>query len=322
MTAADARAGTIPGMRRTDFGLRAKRGRRSSSLAIRRVHRLSLFITAERELRIEISGQPVVPLTHAGAIRLASGEIAVMAGGEAGLFAVDDPFGEDDSAAASADRLLAPMPGKIVRVFARAGERVKRGQPLVVLEAMKMENTLVAPADAEIAALDVAAGDQVDERRCCRALCAATGRRRLMTLHLIKLCVGVESLEIWRVGRGPHGCDSKKKGQARTRSRDPADAEAFEELLDGGSLYWVIKGQIAARQRFLDIRPARSKDGVPRCGLVYEPKLVPTLRRAHRPFQGWRYLDTKAAPPDASTLTGAKGLPPQLRAELAELGLL
>ncbi len=113
-------------------------------------------------LRIEISGQPVVPLLHAGAIRLASGEIVVMAGGDSWIFAVEDPFAEDDSAMASADRLLAPMPGKIVRVFARAGERVKRGQPLVVLEAMKMENTLVAPADAEIAALDVAVGDQVD----------------------------------------------------------------------------------------------------------------------------------------------------------------
>ena len=144
-----------------------------------------------------------------------------------------------------------------------------------------------------------------------------------MTLHLIKLCVGVESLEDlarWQAGRV--AAIRKKKGRPELVHVTRQTPKRSQELLDGGSLYWVIKGQIAARQRFLDIRPARSKDGVPRCGLVYEPKLVPTLRRAHRPFQGWRYLDPKAAPPDASSLAGAKGLPAQLRAELAELGLL
>jgi biotin carboxyl carrier protein len=85
-----------------------------------------------------------------------------MAGGDTWIFSIEDPFAEDDSTIASVDRLLAPMPGKIVRVFARAGEMVKRGQPLVVLEAMKMESTLVAPADAEVTALVVAVGDQVD----------------------------------------------------------------------------------------------------------------------------------------------------------------
>lgn len=113
-------------------------------------------------LRLEISGKSAVPLINANALRLASGEIAVMAGGDTWIFSIEDPFAEDDSTIASVDRLLAPMPGKIVRVFARAGEMVKRGQPLVVLEAMKMESTLVAPADAEVTALVVAVGDQVD----------------------------------------------------------------------------------------------------------------------------------------------------------------
>jgi hypothetical protein len=144
-----------------------------------------------------------------------------------------------------------------------------------------------------------------------------------VTLHLIKLCVGVDSLEElarWQAKR----VVALKKKRARpalihvTRQTPKRAAE----LLDGGSLYWVIRGHVAVRQRLIDIRPARAKDGLPRCGLVYEPKLVPTLRRAHRPFQGWRYLNPKDAPPDARTLQRAAGLPPGLCEELAELGLL
>ena len=144
-----------------------------------------------------------------------------------------------------------------------------------------------------------------------------------MTLHLIKLCVGAESLESlaqWQKGRL---AELKKKGRKpeliHVTRQTPKRAA---ELLDGGSLYWVIKGLIAVRQRFVDIRPVRSKDGIPRCGLVYDSELVPTLRRAHRPFQGWRYLKPSDAPQDARGLKGGKGLPEALRAELAELGLL
>ena len=93
-----------------------------------------------------------------------------------------------------------------------------------------------------------------------------------------------------------------------------------EELLDGGSLYWVIKGQIAVRQKLLALKPVM-RGGVPHCGLVYDPKLVATARRAHRPFQGWRYLNTKDAPPDARDLKGLN-IPEALKVELAELGLL
>jgi hypothetical protein len=91
--------------------------------------------------------------------------------------------------------------------------------------------------------------------------------------------------------------------------------------LDGGSLYWVIKGQIAARQRLIALRPL-TREGVPHCGLVYDRNLVPVLRRPRAAFQGWRYLDPKDAPADVSEVKGAKGLPPALQQELAALGLL
>jgi hypothetical protein len=144
-----------------------------------------------------------------------------------------------------------------------------------------------------------------------------------LTLHLIKLCVGVDSLEElarWQAKRV--AALKKKRAKPELIHVTRQTPKRAADLLDSGSLYWVIKGYIAARQRLIDIRPARAKDGVPRCGLVYEAKLVPTVRRAHRPFQGWRYFDPKDAPPDARTLQRATGLPPALCEELAELGLL
>jgi hypothetical protein len=143
-----------------------------------------------------------------------------------------------------------------------------------------------------------------------------------MTLHLIKLCVGADSLEdlaAWQAGRLK---DQRKRGKKKPElihvtRQTPKRAE---ELLDGGSLYWVIKGHIAVRQQLLELREVR-KNGVPHCGLVYDAKLIPVLRRAHRPFQGWRYFDPKAAPPDVRDIK-AGNLPDKLKGELAELGLL
>jgi hypothetical protein len=94
-----------------------------------------------------------------------------------------------------------------------------------------------------------------------------------------------------------------------------------EALLDSGSLYWVIKGFIQVRQRLVDIRPFEDETGVRRCGLVLDPALVATDWQPKRPFQGWRYLEGKDAPPDLRGSASA-GLPPALRAELAALGLL
>ena len=114
-------------------------------------------------LSFKIDCAPVIPAVHAAALRLGSGEIAVTDGGETWNLALHDPFAELESGGAASDRLVAPMPGKIVRVLATADDRVSRGQPLLVLEAMKMEHTLSAPADAQIARIDVAVGDQVQE---------------------------------------------------------------------------------------------------------------------------------------------------------------
>ena len=92
-------------------------------------------------------------------------------------------------------------------------------------------------------------------------------------------------------------------------------------MLDGGSLYWVIKGRIAARQRLLELRPV-TRDGVPHCGLVYDRTLIPVHPRPRRAFQGWRYLNPEDAPPDLSTGDDIQDMPEDMRNALTDLGLL
>ena len=142
-----------------------------------------------------------------------------------------------------------------------------------------------------------------------------------MSLNLIKLCVGVDSVQelaAWQKGRLREL--KKKKRPLVLMHVTRQTPKRAEELLDGGSLYWVVKGQIAVRQRLLALKPV-VRQGVPCCGLVYDPELIATVRRHRDPFQGWRYLDPKDAPPDARDLKGLN-LPEALKIELAELGLL
>jgi hypothetical protein len=145
-----------------------------------------------------------------------------------------------------------------------------------------------------------------------------------MALHLIKLCVGCDSvrdLETWIKQKLK---DKRKRGQkpehVHTTRMVPKRAA---ELVDGGSLYWVIRGEIACRQRILDVRPFRDKNGTGRCALVLDPKVTLIAPRPYRAFQGWRYLAAKDAPPDLEKAApGAAAMPEKLRRELRELGLM
>ena len=145
-----------------------------------------------------------------------------------------------------------------------------------------------------------------------------------MPLHLIKLSVGAESVKDLRGWIAERVKQAKAKGNpARhihiTRMTPKRDAE----LLDGGSIYWVIKGEIAARMKLLAIEPFRDRDGIGRCRLVMEPKLIAVSPRPMRAFQGWRYFDPKSAPPDIGRAEASIAkMPEPLRRELRELGLL
>lgn len=140
-----------------------------------------------------------------------------------------------------------------------------------------------------------------------------------MTLHLIKLCVGCDSVDDL-VGWIEQRVAQKTSGgrHAHVTRMVP---RRVDELLGGGSLYWVIKGQIQCRQKILAIEPFADREGVARCRLVLDPRVVPTEWQSRRPFQGWRYLVAKDAPLDLKASRRGDDLPPALRAELAALGL-
>jgi hypothetical protein len=143
-----------------------------------------------------------------------------------------------------------------------------------------------------------------------------------MSLHILKLCVGadsVEDLEDYIAMRHRRGGDFLIDGMPYHTTRMVPKREA--EVLDGGSLYWVIKGNVQARQRIAAIRPFTGIDGIGRCNLVLDNEVVRTQWQPRRAFQGWRYLAAADAPADASS-GGAEALPPDLRNQLAGLGLL
>jgi hypothetical protein len=145
-----------------------------------------------------------------------------------------------------------------------------------------------------------------------------------MPLHLIKLCVGCDSvkdLDDWIKQRLR---EKKKRGQklehVHTTRMVPKRAD---ELLAAGSLYWVIRGAILCRQQLTAIRPFVDADGIGRCRLVLTPKPVLVEPRPYRAFQGWRYLDDKDAPRDLDQAApGAQAMPETMRRELRDLGLL
>ena len=143
-----------------------------------------------------------------------------------------------------------------------------------------------------------------------------------MTLNLLKLCVGAESIAdltryqderraaYQRLGFGYEALHTTRMVPKR-----------IDELLDGGSLYWVIKGHIMARQRLTAIRPFKADDGITRCDLVMDAQVIAVQPRPCRPFQGWRYLKSEEAPSDLGASTTVD-MPEELRRELAALGLL
>jgi hypothetical protein len=143
-----------------------------------------------------------------------------------------------------------------------------------------------------------------------------------VTLHLIKLCVGCDSiqdLEDW-IKEKRRRTRGKKTEHIHTTRMVPKRAD---EIIGGGSLFWVIRGQVMCRERVLAVRPFVDKDGVGRCRIVLEPKVTPVEPRPWRAFQGWRYLPAKDAPRDLTRMgAGLRALPEEMRRELRDLGLL
>lgn len=146
-----------------------------------------------------------------------------------------------------------------------------------------------------------------------------------MTLHLVKLCVGavsIEDLAQWQQGRLAAMREAGEPPRIFHATFQTPKRQA--ELLDGGSLYWVIKGVIQARQRLAGFAEGTRDDGSPCCLLLLDEAIVPVRPTPRRAFQGWRYLDAADAPPDLApgAASDLADMPAGLRRELAALGLL
>lgn len=150
-----------------------------------------------------------------------------------------------------------------------------------------------------------------------------------MTVHLVKLCVGIDSIaELVRY---------REEMAAKRRGKKPLEDSHWtrsfprraDEVLDGGSLYWVIRGQICVRHRILRLDEVEDEAGKPYCAIVYDPTVIVTEMHPRRAFQGWRYLEAEDAPADRPDQRAAlahalaeEELPAELRQELRGLGLL
>jgi hypothetical protein len=138
-----------------------------------------------------------------------------------------------------------------------------------------------------------------------------------MALHLIKLCVGVS--EVSELRQWIKDCREGRDTLDHVTRMFP---RRRDEILPGGSLYWVIRGLILCRQPIADLEAVQGDDGIERCRIVFKPKIILVEPAPRRAFQGWRYLEEDDAPRDLKKGAEAAELPAQMRKELAELGLL
>jgi hypothetical protein len=145
-----------------------------------------------------------------------------------------------------------------------------------------------------------------------------------MTVHLLRKAFHAETLEDLAAWQDRRRKESKAQGRGnkvRTFLRNAPTRG--EELLDGGSIYWIVKNQIRARQRVLAIERVTDPEARRRCALVLDREIVATVPYPVRARRGWRYLEANAVPEDLpKAAKGSTALPADLAAELRELGLL
>lgn len=139
-------------------------------------------------------------------------------------------------------------------------------------------------------------------------------------INLVKLCVGAETVEdllVWHANPASRGPDGQRRHVTRMWPK------RSDELLNGGSLYWVFKGLVLARQRILSLEEVQGDDGILRCGIVLGEDIIRTQSTPKRPFQGWRYLQPEDAPPDLPKARESDdAIPMELNRALAEIGVL
>lgn len=138
-----------------------------------------------------------------------------------------------------------------------------------------------------------------------------------MALHLIKLCVGAGSIDDLR-----NWLKDVRAGRDTLDHTTRMFPKRRDEILNGGSLYWVIGGLVLCRQPIADLVPVKGADGIERCRIDFKAKIIPVEPQPRRAFQGWRYLEDADAPRDIARAAATAAIPEKMRRDLAELGLL
>ena len=120
-----------------------------------------------------------------------------------------------------------------------------------------------------------------------------------MVLHLIKLSVGSESIESMTRWQAGLVAAQKAAGLPPLPFHDTRMfPKRAQEILAGGSMYWVIKRKIRCRQKIIALDRLDDDQGKSFCRIILDPEIVPTEQRVKRPFQGWRYLEASSIPRD------------------------
>lgn len=139
-------------------------------------------------------------------------------------------------------------------------------------------------------------------------------------VNLIKLSVGSETIDdlaAWQATKRAQSAEGLPRHVTRMWPKREV------EILNGGSIFWVIKGVIQCRQKIIRLDEVFGADGIRRCAIVSEPEIIRTQTSLKRPFQGWRYLKAEDAPPDLPAgRTAEEPLPVELNKALAEIGVL
>ena len=140
-------------------------------------------------------------------------------------------------------------------------------------------------------------------------------------VNLIKLSVGTDSVEDLAAWQEMRRRTVHAYGLNRHVTR--MWPKRAGEILNGGSIYWVIKGLVQCRQHILRLDEVTGEDGIRHCAIVLDPDLIRTQTAQKRPFQGWRYLAPEDSPPDLpASRANDDALPDDLNRALAEIGVL
>lgn len=144
-----------------------------------------------------------------------------------------------------------------------------------------------------------------------------------MTVHLLRMAVRVESISHLRQIQSERMKTIAQQGGSGLYTYTRNMPKRGDELLDGGSIYWVIKRYISVRQPILGIERQVNDEGRPYCALQLDPEPVQLVPRRQKAFQGWRYLRIEDSPADLDAQSSQQvDMPPEMLEELRDLGLM